>query len=335
MDPGTRFVKRSYILVLVAGVVAVVALTLRVNSRLNRPAVELRQHPATSAPALPPMPPDYVAAPVIDPAERERGPNRIVSLAPSITELVCALGLRDRLVGRTPYCRYPPGIESVPAVGALQDPNFEKIRSLSPDLVLITANSTRLASGLDELGVNYHRIPHETLDDVYAAIEATGEACDRPLTARRLTDALRADVRALHQWATQSVHHPQRVLIVLGEFPVPPRGVWAAGPGSFLGDLVNLAGHTNAAGRVLKVSHGEVPLTALRGLDPDVILTFGQPPTDRQRLDLYQSWSRIGPMRAIDRQRVRTVGDEEYLSAGPRIAVTLHGIIATMSEFDR
>ncbi len=328
--------KRSYILAAVVGATVAVALTLRVTGRLDRPAVELRsQAAATSAPTLPPMPPDYVSAPVVDPAERDRGPARIVSLAPSITELVCALGLRDRLVGRTPYCRYPPGIESVPAVGALQDPNFEKIRSLSPDLVLITANSTRLASGLGELGISYHLVPHETLDDVFAAIETTGRACDRPLTAHRLAEVIRADVDALHRWATRSVRHPQRVLIALGEFPVPPRSVWAAGPGSFLGDLVALAGHTNAAGRVLKVSHGEIPLTALRGLDPDVILTFGQPLSDRQRLDLYRSWSRIGPMRAIDRQRVRIVGDEEYLSAGPRIAITLHGIIATMSEFDR
>ncbi len=262
-------------------------------------------------------------------------PKRIVSLAPSITELVCALGMRDRLVGITSYCHYPPGVESVPAVGALQDPNFEKVRSLSPDRVLITANSRRLAAGLDELGLNYRRVPHDTLADVFGAIEAAGQGCERPVTAQRLAEAIRSDLDSLQRWAGRSVRHRQRVLIVLGTLPVPPQALWAAGPGSFLDELIASAGHLNAAREVLKVSHGEVPLARLRSLDPDVILEFGPKRSDHDRLEMYRSWSEIGPMRAIDQQRVRVVGDAEWLSAGPRIAIALHRIIATMAEFDR
>lgn len=328
-------VKRSCVLAAVVGATLAAAVGLRVASTLNAPKVELRRDAVSaSAPAPPPMPRDFVAGPVVEPSEQDAGPRRIVSLAPSITELVCALGLRDRLVGRTPYCHYPPGVESVPAVGALQDPNFERIRSLSPDLILITANSVRLAAGLSELGLKHHSIPHETLADVFAAIEEAGRVCGRPTTARRLADAIRADLGLLEDWAARSVHHKQRVLVSLGPLPVPPRALWAAGPGSFLDELVSMAGQDNAAREALKVSHGEIPLTRLRGLNPDVILEFGPNRSEYDRLELFRTWSEIGPVRAIEQQRVRVVGKEEWLSAGPRIAITLHCLIASLSEFN-
>ena len=328
--------KRSHVLIGLVGVTLAIAIGLRVHSYLNTPDVELRTvHSPTSAPALPPVPRDYVAEPVVDEAERSAGPKRIISLAPSITELVCALGMRDRLVGRTPYCHYPPEVTSLPAVGALQDPNFEKIRSLSPDLILITSNSGRLAAGLSKIGLKYQAIPHETLADVFAAIEEAGRVCQRPVTAHRLAEGIRSDLESLREWVPRFVQRKQRVLVSLGMLPVPPRAVWAAGPGSFLDELISMAGQTNAACEVLKISHGEIPLTRLRALNPDVILEFGPAPDDKDQLDMYRSWSEIGAMRAIAEQRVRVVGDAEWLSAGPRIAITLHRLITTMAEFEQ
>jgi hypothetical protein len=252
--PGDQSLKRTWILGLVVGVVLAAAVGLRVYSYMNRPVVDLRpQYPATDAATLPAEPRDYVVNPAVDPAERDLGPRRIVSLAPNITEVVCALGLRDRLVGRTPYCHYPPDVETVPAVGAVTDPNYEKIRSLSPDLVLITANSGAVAAGLERLGLRCQAVPHDRLQDVFAAIEQVGQACDRPATARHLAEAIRSDLERLRREAAQRAHTPQRVLVVLGELPVPPRGVWAAGPGSFLDELVRLAGHVNAGRDALNV----------------------------------------------------------------------------------
>ncbi len=334
-ESGVGVVKRSYVLAAVVCATLLVAVGLRIAGTRNAPDIELRPEPVpASVPSLPPVPRDFVAEPIIEPGERDAGPKRIISLAPSITELVCALGLRDRLVGRTPYCHYPPGVEAVPAVGALQDPNFERIRSLSPDMILITANSARLAAGLSELGLQHYPIPHESLADVFAAVEEAGRVCNRPVTARRLADAIRADLASLEDRAARSVHRKQRVLISLGPLPVPPRALWAAGPGSFLDELVSMAGQENAAREALKVSHGEIPLTRLRGLNPDVILEFGPSRSDHDRLEMYRTWSEIGPVRAIEQQRVRVVGKEEWLSAGPRIAITLHCLIASLSEFN-
>lgn len=325
--------KRTWILGLVVGVVLAAAMGLRVYSYMSRPLVDLRpQYPAADAATLPAVPRDYVVHPIVDPAERDQGPRRIVSLAPSITEVVCALGLRDRLVGRTPYCHYPPDVETVPAVGAVTDPNYEKIRSMSPDLVLITANSGAVAAGLERLGVKYQLVQHDRLQDVFAAIERVGQACGRPVTARHLVEAIRSDLERLKRQAAKRVRTPQRVLVVLGELPVPPRGVWAAGPGSFLDELVRLAGHVNAGRDALNVTHGEIPLARLRVVDPDVILEFRSKVSDEQRREMYSSWAEVGKLRAIEGQRVRCVGSPEWLSAGPRIAIALQRFISVLAE---
>ncbi len=326
---------RSRILVVVVCALLAGALALRVRSHLSRPAVTLR-HPAVSAWELPGTapPPDYVARPRVAPGEEDAGPQRIVSLAPSVTEVLCALGLRDRLVGRTPYCLHPPGIESVPVVGALTDANFEKIKSLSPDVVFVTSNSSRSIAGLQQLGLRHEAIPHDTLDQVYDAILRVGQICDRPETASQLAAAIRADVARLTVAPDQAAPQRRRALVALGPLPVPPSAVFVAGPGSFLDGLLAIAGQINAAADSVSVSHGEISLERLRVLDPEVILEFRPEVTERLLLDLYQSWAQVGDMQAIREQRVRCVGGQEHLSAGPRIALTLYHLRAALASLE-
>ena len=326
--------KRSHLLLLVVFVIFAGATALRVRTHLarTRQAVIGNDRTAPQPVALP-GPHDYVAEPQVWPDEVNHGPGRIISLAPSITEVICALGLRDRLVGRTQYCRYIPDVESVPEVGALMDTNFELIRAAGPDLVLTTANSGPVIDRLRELGLRQESVPHDSLEDVYAAIERIGQLCDRPRTAGALVAAIRADIRSLASAAGAVQTRPLNVLVVEGELPVPPRAVWVAGSGSFLDAFIRLAGHRNAAATAMSVSHGELPLEKLPALDPDAILTFGQEPTREQWNDLYQSWSIVGPIRAIRDRRVRCVGGKEWLSAGPRVAIEFHHFIAALSEF--
>lgn len=326
--------KRSHLLMAAVLAVVAVAVGLRILSHRVRTGESASGgEPATTRLASIPVPPDYVAGPWVSPDETDRGPERIVSLAPSVTEILCALGLRDRLVGRTQFCRHPPEVASVAVVGALMDTNLDKITSLAPDLVLTTANSGPVIDSLRALNLPTEAVPHDSLAEVYTAIERIGELCDRPKTAAALVASIRADIASLRA-AARALKLPRRkVLVVLGELPVPPRAVWVAGPGSFLDSLLGLAGHSNAAAGALASSHGELPLETLLTLDADVILTFGQELSERRRADLYQSWSKVGSLPAIRERRVRRAGGLERLSAGPRIAIALHRLITALSEF--
>ncbi len=326
--------KRSRWLAVTVLLVFAAAVGLRIRSHLartneSRAGGERATGPAASIP----VPQDYVADPWVSPDEVDHGPKRIISLAPSVTEIVCALGMRDRLVGRTQFCLHPPGVEAVAVVGALMDTSFEQIKSLTPDLVLTTSNSGLVIDRLRELKLRQEAVPHNTLGEVYTAIERIGGLCDRPKTAGALVASIRADVQSLQEAAGALNVPRQKVLVALGELPVPPKPVWVAGPGSFLDSLLGLAGHANAAAGALTASHGELPLEKLLTLEVDVILTFGEAPSETQWADLYRSWSGVGSLRAIREQRVRRVGGREWLSAGPRIAVALHRIITALSEF--
>jgi iron complex transport system substrate-binding protein len=327
--------RRSHWLILATAVVFIAAVVLRVRSHLaaqTGPSDNAQTVASRPSVAPVPMPRDYVADPQVDPAEAGNGPRRLISLAPSITEILCALGMRDRLVGRTPYCTHPPGIESVTEVGALGTINFDKIKVLAPDLVLTTRNSGQTAEGLAKLGIPHAAVPHDTLDQVYTAITRIGELCGRPQTAAMLIASIHRDLDSLQQ-SVHEMHLPHdRVLVALGELPVPPAGVWVAGPGSFLDSLLTMAGQTNAVAGVLRSSHGELPLERLATLQIDTILTFGEPLTGRQQQDLYGSWAKVGPLRAIQQRRVRRVGGLEWLSAGPRIPIALHHFITALSD---
>lgn len=325
--------RRSYWLILATGAVFVTAVGLRVRSHLaargQGPVVTSR--PAGRVVSFP-EPRDHVVEPWVDPAERDNGPKRLISLAPSITEIVCALGMRDRLVGRTPYCTHPPGIQQVADVGALATVNFDKIKVLAPDLVLATINSGQVAAGLDKLGIPHAAVPHDTLEQVYTAIEQIGGLCDRPRTAAKLIESIRLDLRSLRERVAAMDLPRWRVLVALGELPVPPGPVWVAGPGSFLDSLLAMAGQTNAATGVLAASHGELPIEKLVTMDIDVVLTFGREVTDQQQEDLYQTWSKVGPLEAIRLRRVRRVGGPEWLSAGPRVPIALHHVLTTLAQ---
>jgi iron complex transport system substrate-binding protein len=325
--------RRSYWLILVTGAVFVTAVGLRVRSHLaavaQSPAVTSR--PAGRAVSIS-EPRDYVANPWVDPSERENGPKRLISLAPSITEIVCALGMRDRLVGRTPYCTHPPGIEQIVEVGSLATANLDKIKALEPDLILATSNSGQVIDSLTKLGLPQAAVPHNTLEQVYTAIEQVGRLCDRPKTAAALVAFTRGDIESLRATARRLGLPRRRVLVILGDLPVPPRPVWVAGPGLFLDGLLTAAGQYNAAAEAIPVSQGEIPLEKLIMLDVQAILTFGPSRSHQQQEDMYRTWSQVGPIPAITERRVGRVGGLEWLSAGPRVAIALHHLLTTLAE---
>lgn len=326
---------RKFVYILLIVLLASIPIGLRVKTHLamRRSAQQLRQaDERLTAELVRPL--DYVTDPIIVPSEAQAGPQRIISLAPSLTEIVCALGLRDRLVGRTRHCAWPPGIEQVPVVGVLGEGNYGLIKSLDPDLVLATHNSGSTVADLTRLALPCRAVPHEGLEELFVAIEQVGRWCDRPQTARVLVSAIRQDMERLRTAARELNVPPRRVLVLFGELPVPPQAVFVAGPGLFLDALVEDAGHHNAARELLKSSQGEIPLEVLRVVDPDMILEFRTPPDQRAMLDVYSAWSRVGDLQAIRRQRVRCVGGPEWLIASPRIAIAFERFIMVLSEPD-
>src|SRR6204780_1322405 len=118
-------------------------------------------------------------------------PQRIVSTAPSITELLYALGLGDRVVGVTRFCRYPPEAQLKPKIGDYTSPNLEAIAALRPDLVVIQTNPVHLADRLVTLKLRVLEIDQENIAAIYKSIHEVGIATGTEPRAAQLTDSIR------------------------------------------------------------------------------------------------------------------------------------------------
>jgi len=164
-------------------------------------------------------------------------PSRIISLAPSTTETLFALGLGDRIAGVTTYCDYPPEAETKEKVGDTQRPGIEKIIALKPDLVIVSRASQleQFVTRLSDLGVPAYVSSPSSLEGVLESIERLGELTGTGDRARALVSGLRARVEAVQ--ARVSAKDQPRVLFILGNEPLITVGGTA-----FINDLITRAG---------------------------------------------------------------------------------------------
>jgi len=127
----------------------------------------------------------------------QAAPQRLVSLAPSITEMVHALGLTDRLVGVSRFCDYPPTVAELTDVGGFTDPAYETIVRLAPDLVLLLDTHEKAIAELGALGIDTLALPHQTIADIHVALREIGAACGAARKAEALVDQLEARTAAV------------------------------------------------------------------------------------------------------------------------------------------
>jgi ABC-type hemin transport system substrate-binding protein len=278
---------------------------------------------------------DYVAEPIVHPDERENGPASIISLAPSLTETCCALGLLDRLVGRTAFCVNPPAVRRVQNVGTLVDANFELIASIHPEMLLMAETAGRLREHLDPLGIPYYEVTDDSLEGLFAGIRTIGRLADRPRTAAMLVVCLEQELAAITE--QHRTTRPQRVLLIFDAMPVPPAPLFVAGQELFLSELVTRLGHRNAAAELVKeqgvVRSGELSLEQLVTLDPDVILELRPDATPEAMEAMYTAWAEVGPMRAIANRAVRSYGTKENLVLSPRINIVYRELAQALEDW--
>ena len=177
------------------------------------------------------------------PAPPPAGVRRIVSLAPSTTEILFALGVGDRLVGVDQYSDWPPEAAKVPRVGSDLSPSVERILGLRPDVVFVatSANARELPDELGRHGVRVVISRIDTLDDLWKEIAAIGDAVGRHEAAVALVDAMHARVAAVR--ARVAPLPAPKALVVVWADPLT-----VVGGHSFVDDVIRTAGGDNIAG---------------------------------------------------------------------------------------
>jgi iron complex transport system substrate-binding protein len=283
--------------------------------------------PTSPAPSASPAPFPVTLA---DDAGRELAvdaePMRIVSLAPSNTEIVCALDACDRLVGVTDFDDYPPEVAEVPDVVIAASVDVELVVAAEPDLVLAAGNEltpTAVIEQLDGLGLPVLVLYPETLEEVYADIRLIGAALGRGSAAAELVASLEdrvADVVA----AVEGVERP----LTLYEVFHAEGTTYTAGDGSFLASLLELAGATPLVGD----AQGIIDAEALVAADPELILlgtaSYDPSLTDPEAaLETVRGRAGWGDLRAVrEGAVVPYLDDITTTRPGPRIVDGLEAL---------
>ncbi|MEJ2188679.1 MAG: helical backbone metal receptor [Acidobacteriota bacterium] len=254
-------------------------------------------------------------------------PTRIVSMAPSLTESLFALGVGDRVVGRTRYCSFPPEVAEIPEIGGHLDPNIEAIIALRPDLVFTIPSSGEAEARLRSLGIRVLPVDQHDVAAVLKSVTVLAEACGVPERGVALRARLEQKLETVRR-AVQRRPRPRVVVVVgreLGEGAV--RSVWAAGPETFYEDVVGIAGGVNAVTPGL-VRYPEISREGLVALDPDVILDVVSG-LDKRGLDAEEvraDWSELGELRAVREDKVCVLVGDAMVVPGPRLPELVNAV---------
>ena len=251
--------------------------------------------------------------------QRPPPPLRIVSLAPSITETLFALGLDSSIVGVTDFCNYPDAARKKPRVGGMNNPNLEQITSLRPNLVVmsISGNNRGDFDKLISLGMNVFVSDPRTIEGVFKSIHDLGAICDRSPSAQALIDSLRT---AEQQLLRKTAILPMKSAILL----LSLRPIITVGKSTFVGELLNLANARNLT-QDAPTSYPMVGREEILRLQPDVILVTGEVAHDSLTvLSEYPEWSSLA---AAHKGRIAFIDADLISRPGPRIIRGLEQII--------
>jgi len=249
-------------------------------------------------------------------------PRRVVSTAPSFTETVYAIGAGDRVVGVSVHCHFPKEVESVAKVGSYLRPNIEAIVRLKPDLVLVHKEQPQVAEQLKRLGIATLALTNTSLDDTFASIREVGAALKMTAEAAALEQSIRGRLETLRR--STSGQPRKSLLFVVGRTPGRLEGLVAVGKGSFLNELIAIAGGRNALVDSL-VTYPRISVEAVLRIDPDVIVDMGDMAqtvgvTETHKQDVVKLWQKQSDLKAVASGRVYAVAADIFVVPGPRVA---------------
>lgn len=243
-------------------------------------------------------------------------PSRIVSLVPSATETVWALGLGDRLVGRSHWCDFPPSVSILPDLGRFESIAKEAIADLKPDVVLAFETQAGLAKSLrEDLGLKVYCPPTEKTDAIFEGMEGIARALGVPERGRRLRAWLEADLEAVAREFKEAT--PKKVLVVLDRNPL-----YVPGRASFVAWLLERVSAENVAASLSEVRDWPtVSLEAVLDWNPEVIIDLSMGADRAAAISEGSTYWREQPgIRAVSGGRVHFVDAGVLVRPGPRLS---------------
>ncbi len=258
------------------------------------------------------------------------GKLRIVSLAPSVTEILFALDLGDQIVGVTDQCNYPPTVKGIERVSGFGTPNIEKLLALGPDMVIACGlEKPEFSETLRQAGIQVVNVQKTgfiaSFPELFDAVSQVGAATGRSAEARKLVAGMQAELDAVAARADQinDARRP-RVFVEIEESPL-----MTAGAGSFIDDLIRRAGGRNVAHEITS-AYPRIDPEKVVVWDPEVILVAhsDHPGEAAERLARHIGWLNVTAVR--DRRVIDDIDADLLFRPGPRLVEGVKALAARL-----
>jgi cobalamin transport system substrate-binding protein len=246
-------------------------------------------------------------------------PQRIISIIPSTTEMLFAMGAGARVVGVGNFDRYPPEALTRPKVGGLIDPDVERIIALKPDLVVVYGTQDDLRTQLERARIPMFLYQHAGLPDISATIRQLGARIGSTNESAALADRIEAEIADVKK---RVAGRPRpRTLLVFGRDAETLRGIYASGAVGFLHDMLEAAGGANVFSDVQRQSIQTTSELAVARA-PEVIVEIGVDTASASSRNL-RAWESLPSIPAVRNKRIYQLRGDGMMNPGPRISASV------------
>ncbi len=242
-------------------------------------------------------------------------PQRIISLAPNLTETLFAVGAGDRVIAVSDFCKYPGPAGQLEKIGGVFNPNLERMVSLKPDLILGLPSHADLARTLSGYGLKTRLLKSDNLSEILAMIDSVGAITSQAGRSREITGQIRARLAE-----TTIPARGSSAMLLIGREPGTVRALGVVGPGSFIDELWVLCGGRNIF-TDLGSAYAQISQEALLARAPEIIIEFvGQPEQEGwQKIEPGQEWRDLMQLKKGWQPVFYTIPAGYGLTPGPRI----------------
>ena len=244
--------------------------------------------------------------------------RRVVSLVPNVTEMLFAVGAGSQVVGVSSYDDFPSETKALPRVGALLDPDTERIFSLRPDLVVVYGSQSELEEQFIRAGIRVYPYRHGGVDSILQAIQDIARLTGRPADGDRVVGEVRSQLDAVRV-RVRGQRRP-RTMLVIGRDAGTLRGVYVSGGIGFLHELLAIAGGDDVFGDIKREAAQPSNETMIVRA-PEVIIELhpGEAPAADALQKERAAWNLLASVPAVRAGRVHLLYGGHLLAAGPRI----------------
>ena len=245
---------------------------------------------------------------------------RIVSLAPSVTEVIYELGLGESVVGVTRFCRYPQAARDVQKVGGFYDANLEEVARLKPTHVFVLKESGALVEPLQRLGITVIELDHANLPGIRESIRTVGQVCQVSSKAGEQLAATAVREREICERCRCSESTlGKRTMVVVGRTREGSEdsGVYLSGRDGYYSELLQLVGATNVHARGTVAVPG-LSQEGIMALAPDAVIEIVNVDDHSDRSESMRFWNHFSSVPAVKNKKVFLVDDDFASIPGPR-----------------